>query len=192
MVRAFSTLPGGVAGSRCCSRRTNSCDKRARAAPRISTNRQGFRPPWSGARSAASIAASICCCDGPGSRNSSAGTERRDSSASRVFEASACIEEPQYLGRLVLHQRRIATRFNVQSYQRLGVRTSKIEAPAVEFHRQAVGKVDRPGARLVVLLYTREHCPGICQPLAEFAIDLAAGRIQLLPLADQFRQALAR
>ena len=56
-----------------------------------------------------------------------------------------------------LHQRRIGARLNVQAHQRLGVGAAQIEAPAIEFHRQPIGEVDRACARLVVVLHARQH-----------------------------------
>ena len=65
---------------------------------------------------------------------------------------SGAIEQPQYLSGLLLHQCHTAARLDVQTQQRFGIRAAQIEAPTVKFHRQPVGEIDAPGARLIILL----------------------------------------
>src|SRR5579862_9325751 len=69
---------------------------------------------------------------------------RAAATLARPYERSvaSAVNEPEYLGGLLAHQRLVRARLDVEPHQGLGIRAPEIEAPLGEFHRETVGEVD--------------------------------------------------
>src|SRR5665213_103982 len=70
---------------------------------------------------------------------------------------SLAVDEPQYFGRLITHERFAATRFHIKTHEWLGIRATQVEAPFCELHRQTVREINRQRLALIVLLGFQQY-----------------------------------
>src|SRR5690348_11267855 len=95
------------------------------------------------------------------------------------------IYEPQYLVRLLPHQRLAPECLDVETHQRLGVGAAQVESPLRELHREPVGEVESERAALVLRAHAGQNRLRIG---LQVPVDLAADRVEPHALADECRQ----